>query len=217
MSQFTLIIRMRSVWRHILVYLPCGLLFVGGVCDESLPPYRDPENVFSGELRPEYIFYNIGNFLDVQILIVNTFDETFSAPSVIEGSLEISLERDPDFTRVFPLSTSNIRIGRYNSGTGILTMDPGDTLKLGVQWNFIDGAGRDFRQIVFEYIMDPDCPSRMLAKPETLIIRGNIKLYARTAAVNLGPRLFSFCHIDRWIDPRSCVTITPAEACSIFQ
>jgi hypothetical protein len=197
-----------------VLYLPCGLMLIGGVCDESLPPYRDPENVFSGELRPEYIFYNIGNFLDMQIIIVNTFDETFSAPSVIEGSIEIFLERNPEFTRVFPLSPSNIRIGRYNSGTGVLTMDPGDSLKLGLQWNFIDDAGRDFRQVVFEYVMDPDCPSRMIAKPETLIIRGNIKLYPRTDIVTLGPRLFTLCHIDRWIDPRTCVSITPAEACS---
>jgi hypothetical protein len=200
--------------KRILTCLPFALHFFSGGCNESLPPYRDPEHVFRSEIKPEYMFYRTGNFLDVQLYVVNIFDETFSAPSLIQGSVEISLHKNPEYTRVFTLTPSDIRFGKYISSTGILTMDPGDTLKLGIQWNFIDAAGRDLRQEVFQFVADPDCPARMIAQPETFMIKGDLKIYERTATIELGPILYSICYIDRWIDPRSCITITSAEACS---
>ncbi len=200
-----------------LFILLCGLIFTGGVCDESLPPYRDPEDIFSGTLLPEYMFSLTQNYLDIRIRVVNTFDETFSAPSAIQGPFVISLERDTGYFREFTLSASSIRFGKYASGTGVLTMDPGDTLTLGVQWNFIDGEGRDLRQDVFRYYYDPNCSVRMIAKPESFILRGSLKIFERTIPVELGPHIFSLCHIDQWVSPRECVTISPAESCLVFE
>ncbi len=201
-----------------LPYLPYLTLALAGLslsCKERLPSYEDPTQVFSGLARTAYLYSGTQNQLRVQLIIVNDYDETFEARTLLEGSIEITLARKPDLKKTFFLSSSNLIQGRYNAGSRVLTFDPGDSVRVGVAWNFVDDRGVDLRQQEFSYQTDQTCSLRKIAAEETFTITGRLKLYDRTDEIKFGPVVFTMCHVNVWVDPRFCTTLTADEACRI--
>ena len=201
-----------------LPYLPYLTLALAGLslsCKERLPSYEDPTQVFSGLARTAYLYSGTQNQLRVQLIIVNDYDETFEARTLLEGSIEITLARKPDLKKTFFLSSSNLIQGRYNAGSRVLTFDPGDSVRVGVAWNFVDDRGVDLRQQEFSYQTDQTCSLRKIAAEETFTITGRLKLYDRTDEINFGRVVFTMCHVNVWVDPRFCTTLTADEACRI--
>ncbi len=184
-------------------------------CKEPLPAYQDPTQVFSGILRPVYRYSGTQNSLNAQLVVVNDYDETFEGRTLFEGTIEIVLARKPDLKKTFFLSSSNLIQGKYNPGSRILTLDPGDSVRVGVAWNFVDDRGVDLRQQEFSYQTDQTCSLRKIAAEETFTITGRLKLYDRTDEIKFGPVVFTMCHVNVWVDPRFCTTLTADEACRI--
>lgn len=200
------------------VVLKSILVVLAGVCfscKERLPSYEDPTQVFSGLARTVYLYSGTQNQLSVQLIVVNDYDETFEARTLLEGSIEITLARKPDLKKTFFLSSSNLIQGRYNAGSRVLTFDPGDSVRVGVAWNFVDDRGVDLRQQEFSYQTDRTCSLRKIAAEETFTITGRLKLYDRTDEIKFGPVVFTMCHVNVWVDPRFCTTLTADEACRI--
>jgi hypothetical protein len=121
-------------------------------CDESLPPYQLPQNVLRAELRVadgltfrqvlctnSMRSWNLGP-IPFQISIINTFDETLQGlASSVTGTLEVWKKDDPDFGKTLKiLGAVDSRYVRNN----ILTLDPGDTLDIGVIWYHDDDQNR---------------------------------------------------------------------------
>lgn len=183
-------------------------------CKEPLPFYKDPTEVFSGALRPAYLLTPTQNHLSIQLAVMNDYDETFEGKTLFEGSIEIALSRKPDIKKTFFLSSSNLIRGKYNAGSRVLTFDPGDEVRLGAIWNFIDDRGLDLREEEFVYRTDPTCNQRRIAQEESFFITGKLKLYDRTEEIKFGPVTFALCHVTAWID-KSCITVTPDEACKV--
>lgn len=183
-------------------------------CKEPLPSYKDPTEVFSGMVRPTYLLSPTQNHLGVQLVIVNDYDETFEGRTLFEGSIEIALSRKPEVKKTFFLSASNLVQGKYNAGSRVLTLDPGDSVRVGVVWNYVDDRGVDLRQEEFVYRTDPACTLRRIAQEETFAISGKLKLYDRTEEIRFGPVTFTMCHVSAWID-KVCITLTSDEACRI--
>lgn len=182
-------------------------------CKEPLPVYKDPTDLFSGVLRIGYLFGTPpANIFRVQLVTVNDFDETFEGRTLFEGTLEIALARKPEVKKTFFLSADNLIQGRYNAGSRVLTFNPRDSVRLGVTWEFIDDRGVDLREAEFTYSTDRACPQRKIAKEETFLVSGTLKLYDRTGEIKFGPVLFPLCHV---LNPRveGCVTIWGEEAC----
>lgn len=199
-------------------YLRYGALVLMGLalsCKERLPTYEDPAQVFSGLMRPAYRYSGTQNLLGVQLVVVNEYDETFEGRTLFEGSIEIVLSRKPDLKKTFFLSSSNLIQGKYNAGSRVLTLDPGDSVRVGVTWNFVDDRGVDLRQEEFSYRTDQTCFQRRIAAEETFTIRGTLKLYDRTDEIKFGPITFTMCHVNVWVEPRFCPTVTADEACRI--
>ncbi len=194
------------------------LLFLS--CDESLPPLTEPESILKGSLVVTYT-YAQDNQLTIQFGVTNEFDETLQGPASFAGSLQIASERMPGFKRTIPISSANILVARnYNAATRALTMDAGETVYLQAKWDFVDDLNRDLRDTVFRYVPDPTCPQmggRKIALSEKFTITGTLLLYDRTGDVRVGPVVFSFCHIDSWVDRRSCPDISPSVACNLIQ
>lgn len=184
-------------------------------CKERLPSYEDPTQIFSGILRPTYQYSGTQNSLNVQLVVVNDFDETFEGRTLFEGTVEIVLARKPDLKKTFFLSSSNLIQGKYNAGSRVLTLDPGDSVRVRVSWNFVDDQGTDLRQQEFSYRTDQTCFQRRIAGEEVFTITGRLKLYDRTEEIKFGPVIYAICHINAWVDPRFCPTITPEEACRV--
>lgn len=182
-------------------------------CKEPLPTYKDPSEVFSGVLRIGYLYGTPpANIFSVQLVIVNDFDETFEGRTLFEGTIEIVLARKPDVKKTFFLSVENLIQGRYNAGSRVLTFNPRDSVRLGIYWGFIDDQGVDLRETEFTYSTDRACPRRKIARQETFLVSGTLKLYDRTGEIKFGPVVFPLCYV---LNPRveGCVTIWGEEAC----
>lgn len=184
-------------------------------CKEPLPSYQDPTQVFSGTLRPVYQYSGTQNSLNAQLVVVNDYDETFEGRTLFEGTIEIVLARKPDLKKTFFLSSSNLIQGKYNPGSRVLTLDPGDSVRVGVAWNFVDDRGTDLRQQEFFYRTDPTCTLRRIAAEEVFTLTGRLKLFDRTEEIKFGPVTYALCHVNVWVDPRLCTSITPEEACRL--
>ncbi|MBI3787374.1 MAG: hypothetical protein HY276_03865 [Ignavibacteriales bacterium] len=186
-----------------------------GSCDEELPVYQAPNNRFAGALKPSYILTPSNNEMSIELFVLNVFDETFQAPGILKGSIEIVSVKDPSVRRIFTLGSGNlIRTPEYNRTTGILTMDPGDTVHMGVTWLLDDERDKDLRIDFFRYVQDKTCPLRCLAYPEDFIITAELKLYDQRAPIRFGPLRYSFCLVSNYVNPRfGCPPILTSSPC----
>ena len=176
-------------------------------CNETLPEYRDPLDVLSAHVRGRYILVVSDNSLKVDLLVVNTFDETFEAKAILAGSGTITMKRKPNIRKTFSLTAANWTNGKYNPTTGILRMDPGDTLRLVYSWNFIDDNGTDVRASEFYYVPDASCPGRRIAARESFIFQARMKIFDRIPEVVAEPYEFYLCHVNFWIRGGDCPPI----------
>lgn len=185
-------------------------------CKESLPVYKDPTSLFSGVLRIAYLFGTPpANIFRVQMVVFNDFDETFEGRTLFEGEIEIVLARKPDMKKTFLLSANNLVQGNYNGGSRVLVFDPRDSVRLGVTWDFVDDKGVDLKQHEFFYTTDRFCPQRKIARQETFVVSGRLKLYDRTGEIKFGPVVFPVCHVQ---NPRveGCATPWGEESCGLI-
>lgn len=182
-------------------------------CKEPLPVYKDPTDLFSGVLRIGYLYGTPpANIFRIQMVIFNDFDETFEGRTLFEGEIEIVLARKPEVKKTLVLSVDNLIQGRYDAGSRVLIFNPRDSVRLGVTWEFNDDTGADLRETEFIYSTDRYCPQRKIAKEETFLVSGILKLYDRTGDIKFGPVLYSLCYV---LNPRveGCVTIWGEDAC----
>jgi hypothetical protein len=133
--------------------------FLFSSCDEELPPYQPPQNVLRGVfgvldgITNRFVSCNantrIWNLDPIifKIGVINTFDETLQGPADrVSGKLEIWREEDPDFGRA--IAFNGATDPRHVRGN-ILTLDPGDTLEVGVIWlHDNDASQRIWRRTV---------------------------------------------------------------------
>lgn len=181
-----------------------------GPCDESLPVYEEPAKVFVMELNVLYDLEHYGDRLIVYILVRNVFDETLQGTAAIRGTVEIISVRDTTVKKTFQLSSERvIQAKGYDRRTGILTIDPQDTVRLGVSWDFIDDSGRDLRGDFFQYYDDLTCYTlRRLAYTEHFVFTGAIKVFDKTTQVQAKPVEFPLCYVTAFIktcpSPRPC-------------
>lgn len=197
---------MRGMY-SVAVILSGSLLVLS--CEESLPPYDDPREVVDGTVRGRYELFFGDNRLKVDIFLVNTFDETFQARAFFEGEGVITLRRKPSVQKTFTITPDLFVSGTYNRFTGILTMDPGDTVRLTYVWNFVDDNNRDLRDLEFQYVQDPSCPGRMIAREEMFVLRARVKVYDKIREVVSAPWEFALCYVNPVVDPQVCPPTWP--------
>lgn len=190
------------------------LLILSGSCEEQLPEYRDPRNALEESITGRYVLGISDNSMKIEVMVVNVYDETFEGKAVLQGSGSILLKRNQATAKTFTLTPANVSNGKYNTATGILRMDPNDTLRLVFSWNFVADGGVDLRQTVFQYYPDPTCTfdqpvviMRRIAFQETFIIRATLRVFDKIADLSGGPYEFTLCHVDQWVPGNSCPPI----------
>jgi hypothetical protein len=181
------------------------LMLVSSIsCNEELPSYADPRDLFDATLEVAYAYTHLENALKVYILVRNDFDETFDAIAILKGRLVIVLQSDPSFRRTVNLEPSHLVYARhYNPATGVLRVDPGDSVRIGFTWNFLDDNGVHLRTKL-SYSPDPTCQARLVSGLVNLNISGDVKMYERTEPTLASPILYQFHHNREWVDPRNC-------------
>jgi len=191
-------------------------------CEGELPARLDPSDVFDGKSQAFYNLSNLQNDLRILFTVRSTFDETLEAVADFSGTLELTMARNTSIRKTFSLSAAQLVYARsYNTGTRVLTIDPGDSVVFGVNWNFISDAGLDLRLNYFRYTPDPAClaighplclppgQDRKLANPEIIIIEGQLKTFHKVYMTKAGPAQFLLCQVDRYVPPNCCPPVLP--------
>ncbi len=181
-------------------------------CKENLPSYHDPRNVFDVRLQGSYVLTISDNSLKVYIVVVNAYDETFEGPVVVGGTIEIVFLKDPLVKKTFALSASNlISGGNYNPSENTMRIDPGDTLRFRVSWNFVDDNGTDLRTGTFQYSTDPQCTQRLIAKEEVFSLLGEIKVFEKIPLAKGITVQYPMRHVLNYFSPSHCTpTVRPS-------
>lgn len=200
------------------------LMTTGPICNESLPPYDVPPDFLEGEVSATYVLTENENVVRVFLDVTNRYDETLEGPADFSGSIDISLLGNPDLGITFPLSATQLLTpGVYNAGSGVITIDPGETVRFGVTWNLITGNAVDLRDSVFVYWLDPDCPAggapatpgpRCIAEEVIFLIEGRVAFFQTTAPAAAGPAMFSLCHVNKYVFGSNCDLIADFIPCS---
>jgi hypothetical protein len=191
-------------------------LAVSVSCDESLPQYQDPSTVLLGTVRAQYVISFTDNSLHGFFTVKNVYEETFQGQAPLSGTLVMTAKRNPKVQKTFHLTANNITYAaNYDRATGVLTIDPGDSVVFSSTWNFIDDAGQDLRSTFFRYVADTSCDGRSIAPDETFLLEGSVKVYDRLPDVPGGPTEYTFCHVNIWVGSHDCPTIFVEPPCGI--
>ncbi|MBI4429549.1 MAG: hypothetical protein HY562_10570 [Ignavibacteriales bacterium] len=187
-----------------------SFLFFAFSCDGELPPYSDPSDVLRGHWDSFYALSVSTNTLRIYVVVENTFDETLQGSATIGGQLVVTSGRDPNIRRTFTLTESNIIYARsYNAATRILTIDPGDSVKMETIWNFVDDNGTNLTLDFFHYQNDPACSNRRIALPELFSLSGELKVFDRLKSVRPRLKQILVCHVNAYVAPNFCPPVGP--------
>ncbi|HEY4612968.1 MAG TPA: hypothetical protein VII11_08310 [Bacteroidota bacterium] len=196
-----------------------ALMMVKGPCDESLPPYTEPEEFLGGRISGVYALSASSNALFVFLTVVNEFDETLQDRVLFRGSIEIASARNPSIRKTIDLNAANLSFSlssfnEYDRNSRLLTIDPGDSLVFVAAWDFTsDDNGVDLRRDLFVFFQDATCPGRCLARQEDFVLSGEITIFNERAPV-LGKTLFPVCFVSGFSPPNACPPIITSPPCA---
>ncbi len=192
---------MRQLFINFVTLLATGLVS----CKEPLPEYNDPRDVFDSYLSSVYVCSPTENATKIFLVFVNKYEETLDGEALLTGRLAISRAADRTFQKTVTIGPSNIVYARgYNAATGVLSIDPGDSVRLLVSWNLVADDGRSLRDEI-HFMNDPTCPRRLISiAPVPLIITGNMSVYERTETVTPKSLRYEFTLIKDFVSPRDC-------------
>jgi hypothetical protein len=138
--------------------------------------------------------------------VTNIYDETIQDTGLVQGTIEVSLKRDPQYHKTIHLSLQNF-LGPfvYDSLKNLFTIDPGKKATFSATWNFIDDSQVDLTTAIFTYLEDPTCSARSKSQTETFIIKGSIQIVNRGGIIPFGPKEFKTFYITpSYIVDKNC-------------
>lgn len=191
------------------------LAFVAA-CDESLPTYREPGAVLLGKVEANYILTSSANRVGIAVTAINRYEESLEGRRVLSGSIEIRSKRRPELRKTFAISPTHLIYARFNNNqTGMVRIDPGDSVRFLVSWDVSGADGPDDEPFLslFSYYIDPTCPGpppspmRTIAFRETFILSGELRVFEQAGPAIVALTEFSFCRVSRWIAPNVCPTV----------
>lgn len=209
--------------RLLLATLALVVMISSHSCNESLPPYQEPQQLFNATIDGKYWLSDIEHSLTVYFRITNAFDETLEGPALLTGRIQISSARDTSIHKTFSLGTANLFSG-YTLIGKTLRIDSKQTMVLKATWDFpgdrvVDDNGRNLAgdsttASFFTYVADKTCQWRRLARPEDLLLQGTVRLFDRTAPLEAGPIVFPFCFVTNFVSVKYCPHIETVPPCS---
>lgn len=206
--------------------LALSLFFLWG-CSESLPPRSDPANLFSVSITTEYNIVNNFGMLDVFITIKSDYDETLQDVALLDGTLMIDWNGAPEERgNIVPRRTAHIEPSqivhakKYDTFTQMLTLDPGDYIRLRYRWNFKTDDSTDlYKQ--FKYQADKGCilrpggegaaQYRRFSANQPFLISAQVKIFDRMATIYGAPFSIVTCVTLPGTNPGPTIPCTPID------
>lgn len=182
------------------------LLSAAGIsCNDSLPAYVAPTDFLRASIRittppdANYTWDWRGNDINVDAVtitssaqtffidIVSTFDETLQDVPDISGAVVVTSEEISGVTATIPLTITNLKGTQYNPTTKILTLNPGDTLKMSCTWRYKSDDGKwvfSKADVAGDSEVSPIPPMRGSFErthvPMNFSVTGRVKLFTAT-------------------------------------
>ncbi len=191
----------------VLVVAAAGLIVnILSGCDESLPPRNDPDELFAARISGHYIYSATNNGVGVTLSIVNTFDETFQETAVLDGYVRFTWQRNPALRKTVSIQGLQLTYARnYDRRTGLLTIDPGDSVTFFYFWDMTSDDGV-FLPRSFSYQPYTRCLNLMIQdETEYFTLIGMVRMFEKTGITKFGPTEFKLCSYGTpYIDVRGC-------------
>lgn len=153
---------------NVLTAVGLILALVSLRCDEQLPAHIDPVIPFRATMDAIYFgapdtgwagTENAINFYYSIRYPVNAYNETFQGPAELSADLEIIWAESSTHIKTIHLdkyALIEIRRTKYDPGTNILTMDPGNEMTFFYSWHFVDDRGDSLLNLFPKHI-DSTC------------------------------------------------------------
>ncbi len=189
------------------MFLPASILLLLFTfsCDESLPPRDNPNDVFDGSVRVVYVHDWNENGLRFYAEVINTFDETIEDTAILRGQLFVSLPRAANTSRTLAFTVDSLISYRmYDRLSNQFRIDPGDTMRFMLRWDFIDDRGRYIPDYEFAYYPDETCALRELAYEEFIVVSGRLAISRRLGELALAETVFPLCFKRPWFPAHVC-------------
>lgn len=200
------VLPLKNFLRIIFFFFICFGVLVGSGCDESLPPRDNPDILFKGDISCTYIYSDKENDCRFLIDVTNIYDETIQDTALVQGTIEVSLKRDPQYHKTIHLSLQNF-LGPfvYDTLRNLFTIDPEKKATFSATWNFVDDNQVDLTTTIFTYQVDTTCPFRTISQTETFIVKGSIQIVNRGGITSFGPKEFKTFYITpSYIVTKTC-------------
>jgi hypothetical protein len=197
---------LKNFFRTIFFLAPCLGVLVGSGCDELLPPRDNPKILFKGDITCYYIYSTTENDCIFFVDVTNIYHETIQDTAAVQGTIEVTLKRDPQYHKTIRLSLQNFHGPFvYDSLKNLFTIDPGKKAIFSAAWNFIDDNQVDLTTVIFRYLEDPACEARFKSQTETFIVKGSIRIISGGEIVPFGPKEFqTFSITPSFIVDKDC-------------
>jgi hypothetical protein len=189
-------------------------------CNEELPARVEPSDILSGNIQGEYLFNPFENVMLVTMTVRNDYEETLDGIALFNGKIKIAVARDTSLHKTFDINASNVtflRVKRWNPLTRQLTLDPHDTIKIAVKWNWVTDDGRDLTRSYFQYSPHPDCKDyRLKADSVTFDLYGELKLFDKTNLLIVPGSRFLVCHVIGPYNVQGCPPVRADIPCFVL-
>lgn len=127
----------------------------GSGCNESLPLHSPPADVLTGTVKgvngpQDTVRYRMKEFnnpnltevslstppFSIEITLVNIYEETIQDLADVQGVMELEWIDKIQYSASIPLTASGIVGGQYDPVTGLITLNPGESISIRVFWNY---------------------------------------------------------------------------------
>ncbi len=173
-------------------------------CKEELPVHNDPDQILQAITWGQYVISPTDNSLKGYLTVSNVFDEALDGQAYLRGTLRIVWDRNSEYRKTFSITPANvISAPQYNRTTGRLTILPGDSIRLGVSWDFVADDGRRIEDWM-SYHRDPTCSQRLITVPLTFTISAELKVFDVVGFVVARSSKATFQHHRSYVSNRFC-------------
>ena len=192
------------------------ILFLVPGCDETLPPRQDPNDFLQTKVTPIYEYSRFDNAIYLDIVLLNTYDETVEDFSVLSGQLTIRPVRFPSHVRTFDLSTASIvHATSYQPASKLLRADAGDSIVIRVRYDLRDDngvylPGGEILPFQSEdwcppaYLGGPDPTLRYITARELFSLDCRVKVFSKIPEKEIAPFSFPICFADIYVSSNYC-------------
>lgn len=184
-------------FKWIAVSLVLSGMIIFSACDESLPPYEQPQNALAiTDVFPAQGLVDPGiEILNIYITGMNLYEETFDDTVNVQGEVRIWWKRHPEITATLPLSNGNFVPPTPIRGSR-LTLETNDLFYMKTVWSLYTDDGQYLIDLL-NFSAHDVRGDYEYAKTETLVIEVELLVFRQIGMIRAEPVEYEFVGFRR--------------------